>query len=242
MNENKIRVQNKVKEVERLVSDFKSQSEQIDMAQKRLERTADLLEEKFDEVIKRGNDLIRQYGDVSKQNFDSANQLKSAQEKLARAEGHIKTCQKNYEELKSPLEKQYTSLEQSVYATVNLKEQELRDVKKLHQDSLVALNGAKEEFLESTASLKNIFDEENFKKLCAKISELGQILEECKAMKDELLRMKRDIVEEIDKKVETEISAIRAQQVENREFLERKFSELFEKLLSSTVVESTDAN
>ena len=242
MNENEIRIQNKVKEVERLVKDFGSQSEQIDMAQKKLEKTSDFLEKRFDAVIETAMALLGRYGDISEQNLNSANQLKSAHEKLVKAEKQIKDCQKTYDEMKAPLERQYVSLEQSVYATVNLKEQELRDVKKLHQDSLVALNGAKEEFLESTASLKNVFDEESFKELCAKISELGQILEECKAMKDELLRMKSVIVEEIDKKVESEMSAIRAQQVENREFLERKFSELFEKLLSSTAVESTDAN
>jgi uncharacterized protein (DUF885 family) len=242
MNENEIRVQNKVKEVEKLVSKFKSQSEQIEVAQKNLDETSDFLESRFNDVIKSANDLIGRFGDVSTQNLESKKQLKASQAQLEKTQGYIEVCQRMVEEMKSPLEKQYDGLAQGVYAAVNLAEREVRDVKKLHQDSLVALNGAKEEFLESTASLKNVFDEENFKELCAKISELGQILEECKVMKDELLRMKSDIVEEIDKKVETEMSAIRAQQLENREFLERKFSELFEKLLSSTAVESPDAN
>ena len=242
MNENENRVLNKVKEVEKLVSKFKSQSEQIEVAQKSLEKTSDFLESKFNDVINSANELIGRYGDVSAQNLESKKQLEASQAQLEKTQVYIKVCQSMVEEMKSPLEKQYDELAQGVYAAVNLSEREVRDVKKLHQDSLIALNGAKEDFLESTASLKNIFDEEKFKELCVKISELGQILEECKAMKDELLRMKSDIVEEIDKKVENEISAIRAQQVENRKFLEAKFSELFEKLLSSTTMENTAAN
>ena len=172
---------------------------------------------KFEEVSK----LVDEFGNYSEQLQASKKQLQKA----------TKTFEEKLDELI-----------QSANAEIRTQKQGFEEAKRWYEKTTEEIGDVCYEFNESFGALKNIFDEENFKELCAKISELGQILEECKVMKDELLRMKSDIVEEIDKKVETEMSAIRAQQLENREFLERKFSELFEKLLSSTAVESTDAN
>ena len=91
---------------------------------------------------------------------------------------------------------------------------------------------------ESFEPLKNAFDEENFKALCTKIGELAHVLEECKSLRDDLLAIKSNIVEEVSKKVETEMSDIRAQQTENRKFMESNFAELFKRFESQNVQET----
>ena len=104
------------------------------------------------------------------------------------------------------------------------------EAQKWYEKTTEELGDACYNFEESFSSLKNAFDEENFKALCAKIAELAKILEECKALRDDLIGIKTDIVEELSKKIESEMAAVRAQQAEDRAFIEAKFAQLLEKV------------
>ena len=164
---------------------------------------------KFEEVSR----LVDEFGSQSEQLQTSKKQLQKA----------VKTFEEKLEEII-----------QSVYAEMRIQKQGFEEAQKWYEKTTEEIGDVCYNFEESFGALKNAFDEENFKVLCAKIAELTMILEECKSLKDELLGTKADIIEELGKKIESEMAAVRAQQAEDRAFMEAKFSELFEKLAHST--------
>lgn len=229
MHENENKIQNKLAEVSRLVNEFGSQSEQISEAQKHLEEMANFIENRFDNVVKTATELMCEFGSMSEQQLAAKEQLHKSQNMLSEVQRQMNNSRATLESCRAPFNNKFDELTNGVYAIVNLKEQSLRAAE---ADYKAAKNDFKElcnHFTESTQTLVNAFNETSFKDLCAKISELAQILEECKEMKNELLDVKANIIKEISKNVTAELSLIRAQQEENRAFLEAKFSELLEK-------------
>lgn len=83
------------------------------------------------------------------------------------------------------------------------------------------------DFGESLEAFKTIFNEENFKEICTKISELSKILNDCQALKNEIVGMGEIVIEEVNKKIESEMLLLREQQKNDRMFFEEKFKELF---------------
>jgi hypothetical protein len=61
-----------------------------------------------------------------------------------------------------------------------------------------------------------------------------------KELKKELLDMSVTIVEEINKKIEAEMTSIRAKQEEDRAFMEAKFTELLERLAPLSPATTSD--
>ena len=190
MNENAAKVQGKFVEVEKLVSKFGSQSEQLTNAEnllqtskEELQITSQKIEEKLEEVV------------------STAYRLKKACENPP--EWH-KEAQQWYEK-----------------ATDDI-------------------SNACYEFSDSFEALKNAFDEQKFKELCSKIAELTRILDECQALKNDLLDMTITVVEEVNKKLESEMTAIHARQAEDRAFMEAKFAELFERLAPPSPATTSD--
>lgn len=165
------------------------------------------IQEKYDEASK----LVNKFGSQSQQLQDAQKQLQNAQKELEDAK----------ETLESKLEEVITSVYKEIYTAKQWYEKTTEDI------GDVCYN-----FKESFGALETAFNEENFKELCQKITELSQILEECKIVRDDLLRIKSDIVKEINEKIEAEMEAIHTQEIENRVFMETKFSELFEKITS----------
>ena len=59
-------------------------------------------------------------------------------------------------------------------------------------------------------------------------------------MRDDLVGIKTDIVEEISKKIDSEMAVVRAQQAADRAFMETKFAQLLEKVLPSLPAEGAE--
>lgn len=110
---------------------------------------------------------------------------------------------------------------------------QLHDAKTWYEQTTDDIGALCSELTESFEPLKNAFDEEKFKVLCAKLSELARILEECSSLKKAIADLKSDIVEEVYKKISADISVIKAQQEENRAYLEAQFSGILAKFDNS---------
>ena len=169
---------------------------------------------KFEEVSK----LVDEFGSQSEQLNASKKQLQKA----------AKSFENKLEE----------SI-QSIYAAKNTLDKSSKEAQQWYTQTTDEIGNVCYDFNESFGALKNVFDEENFKALCAKISELTQILEDCKALKDDLLEMTVTIVEKTNKKIEVEMASIRAQQAAERAFMEAKFAELF-KMLEPQNIQGTE--
>lgn len=167
MNENAEKVKRKLQEIDGLVSDFGSQSEQLEASQKQLRAASKALDEK------------------TKETFEIINKLLSASSQW-------------YEKSKVWYDKT---------------EGEVGDLVSNFEDSLEAF--------------KTIFDETKFREVCKELSELAKLLEEYRNLKDDVLGMGEIVIEEVSKKIESEISLIREQQKKDRNFFEDKFEELF---------------
>ena len=170
---------------------------------------------KFEEVSR----LVDEFGSQSEQLQASKKQLQKA----------VKTFEEKLEEII-----------QSVYAEMRIQKQGFEEAQKWYEKTTEEIGDVCYNFEESFGALKNAFDEENFKDLCTKITELAQILEECKALRDDLISIKTDIVEELSKKIETEMAAVRVQQAEDRAFMEAKFSELLDRLSPNVATANTE--
>ena len=131
---------------------------------------------KFEEV----SELVEKFGSQSEQLDASKAQLKNAAKKFE-------------DKLEEGI--------QSMYAAKNTLNKSSEEAKQWYTQPTAKIDDVCYDFSESFGALKNAFDEENFKALCAKISELAQILEECKALKADLLEMTVTIVEETNKKI-----------------------------------------
>ena len=174
-----------------------------------MNENASKAQRKFEEVSK----LVDEFGSQSEQLQASKKQLQKA----------VKTFEEKLEEII-----------QSVYAEMRIQKQGFEEAQKWYEKTTEEIGDVCYNFEESFSALKNAFDEENFKALCTKIAELTKILEECKALRDDLISVKTDIVEELSKKIESEMAAFRVQQAEDRAFMEAKFAELLEKVSPST--------
>ena len=180
-----------------------------------MNENASKAQRKFEEVSK----LVDEFGSQSEQLQASKKQLQKA----------VKTFEEKLEEII-----------QSAYAEMRVQKQGFEEAQKWYEKTTEEIGDVCYNFEESFGALKNAFDEENFKILCTKIAELTKILEECKALRDELFDTKSDIIEELGKKIEVEMAAVRAQQAEDRAFMEAKFVELLEKISPSTPTEITE--
>lgn len=137
-------------------------------------------------------------------------------------------------------EKKFEEIIQNVDAEMRIQKQGFEEAQKWYDKTTEEIGDVCYDFEESFSALKNAFDEENFKVLCAKIVELTKILEECKTLRAELLDIKTGITKELGEKIEIEMAAIRAQQVENRVFMETQFYELLAKFSHPTLVETAE--
>lgn len=180
-----------------------------------MNENASKAQRKFEEVSR----LVDEFGSQSEQLQASKKQLQKA----------VKTFEEKLEEII-----------QSVYAEMRIQKQGFEEAKKWYEKTTEEIGDVCYNFEESFGALKNAFDEENFKALCAKIAELALILEECKALRDDLIGIKTDIIVELSKKIESEMVAVRVQQAEDRAYMEAKFAELLEKVSPSTPAEITE--
>lgn len=170
MSENADKVKKKLEEVDGLVSNFGSQSEQLELSQKQLKAASKTLDEKTKEIV----DIIKKY--------------------IANSEKWYKESEKWYDKT-------------------------LGDVGDLVCD-----------FSDSLESFNTVFNETKFGEVCKELSELAKLLEEYRKLKDDVLGMGEIVIEEVGKKIESEISSVREQQKENRKFFEEKFEELLSKV------------
>lgn len=167
--------------------------------------------EKAEELEK----LVDIYGSQSKQIKDSFLKLNNAVDEVKKAASSVRNNMTDVVVKSSEATNRYNDV--------------LSKIGRISNDCETALN-----------NINNTLNEENFKEICSILSNLVKILEECKALRDDLTEMKTDIVEELSKTVELEMSAVRTQQAENRAFMEAKFTELFEKLNPTTNITPCD--
>jgi DNA repair ATPase RecN len=184
------------------------------------------VQRKFDEVEK----LVNQFGSQSEQLTNAENLLQTSKEELQI------TSQKIEEKLEEVVSTAYRLKK----ACENQPEWH-KEAQQWYEKATDDISNACYEFSDSFETLKNAFDEQNFKELCSKIAELTHILDECQALKKELLDMSVTIVEEINKKIEVEMTSIRAKQEEDRAFMEAKFTELLERLAPLSPATTSDA-
>ena len=173
MEENVSKVYGKLEEVSRLVGKFNSQSEQLDALRGQLEGAYELM-----------NELVGKFKPQSEQLASTQSLTLDSYRALKKATGTF--------------EEKFGELERSIYATVNAQEREMREVKKSYQSAKESLESACYDFLVCADGLKSIFVEENFRELCARISELGTVLEGCKSLRDEFLSACSDTVAQIN--------------------------------------------
>lgn len=213
MKENTLKLQEKFEEVTALIEKFDSQSAQLQSSQKQLEEAAKLIKE-----------LVERFGPQSEQIHSSQRLLNYSQKQL--------------DEASNLFDMKFEEVVQSVYSAINKQERELRDIKNSYKETIEILESASNNFNLSTGAIKNAFDEKNFLELCCVLEALTQEREACKLLRDDFLALRANIIEEVCQKIEAEMASIRAQQEDDRAFMESKFAELFEKLNPITNITS----
>lgn len=149
------------------------------------------------------------------------NEFEKVSELVKRFGSQSKQIQ-SLEDVLQNMQKVFEKKAEEVIVSAN---QQLRDAKTWYEQTTDDIGALCSDLTDSFEPFQNVFDEVKIKDLCAKLSELVRVLEECKSLKEDIDNMRTGI-----NAIRDDFFSVKKQQEEDRAYLELMFSEILAKL------------
>ena len=211
------RVQEKINEIVECSEIFKSQSEQLNESKKALKEAKRIVEENFDESRKELQEATQRLEDKIEENITSIYSAKS----------YLEDSREDFKKAANLLTRNMEDIVVKSDVAVNRYNDLLEKVSRINESCRASVDLLKKVINQGVWADFNQFEK------------TSQLPEKIQSLCDDLINLKADISEEVSKKIAADMASIRAQQADDRAFMEVKFAELF-KMLETQSIQGTE--
>ena len=211
------RVQEKINEIVECSEIFKSQSEQLNESKKALKEAKRIVEENFDESRKELQEATQRLEDKIEENITSIYSAKS----------YLEDSREDFKKAANLLTRNMEDIVVKSDVAVNRYNDLLEKVSRINESCRASVDLLKRVTNQGVLANFNQFEK------------ISQLPEKIQSLCDDLINLKADISEEVSKKIDADMASIRAQQADDRAFMEVKFAELF-KMLETQSIQGTE--